>query len=601
MGIALSVLMTLLAFVAIIFIHELGHFAVAKSVGIRVERFAIGMDLWGLRLFKWKRGETEYIIGLFPLGGYVKLAGQEDFGRAEVEHRSDEFGSKSVWQRIRVLAAGPVFNFISAYAFAVLALIFGFELTSSEIGQVVPGSAAWEAGLEEGDRIVAYNGFKVGTFGDLSTEVGLGGHSRPMGLKILRGGELLDKTVYPRADERGFASLGVEQALGLRVSILEGSPAQIAGLRDGDVVFSIEGKELRKWSEVVRIVRKLGDKGITVVQVQVLREGKLMDFKVGLEAAPGHLGHLGILLEGLCQIKAVRDGTAAQKLGLARGQRILALGGREIWQLEGFDWGDDESATLELKVAGDNGSTESRSILYPGSPARFLREVDFAFDYPGLRVQAVDEGSPAAQMGFLPGDEIIWIQVGEGAKLDNPSERAFSSAIYNSPEEPVKIGFRRDGSMLELAGNLGRGKPVFRMGISTSPKLYDYDLAYVLWWPVSMLRTAYKSLTQLVSGQISAKHISGPVGIVSITYKVSQTGVGNLFFLLAFISIHIAFLNLLPIPALDGGHIFLCLIEALRGKALGEEWIYRLQVVGMSLLLSLVLFATWNDLRSFFS
>jgi regulator of sigma E protease len=121
-------------------------------------------------------------------------------------------------------------------------------------------------------------------------------------------------------------------------------------------------------------------------------------------------------------------------------------------------------------------------------------------------------------------------------------------------------------------------------------------LSTTLWWPFHMLRQTYKGLLSFVTGKLSAKNLSGPIGILSITYEVASIGIPYLLYLMALLSINIAFLNILPIPLLDGGHIFFCLIEWIKGSPVSEELMLRFQYVGIALLLAMFSFATWNDL-----
>src|SRR2546422_8430185 len=160
--------MTLLAFAfvlgVLVFVHELGHFLAAKRVGIRVLKFQLGFNP---TVFSFKRGDTEYGIGALPLGGYVKMAGEspEDVERDEhgrVVRRSDEFLSKSKWERFQVLIMGPTMNILLAVVLTALVRYQGVERGAYEdqppaVGAVAEGSPAAGAGVQPGDRIEAVN------------------------------------------------------------------------------------------------------------------------------------------------------------------------------------------------------------------------------------------------------------------------------------------------------------------------------------------------------------------------------------------------------------------------------------------------------------
>ncbi len=159
---------SLLAFVfvlgVLIFVHELGHFLMARRIGVRVLTFSLG---FGPKLFAFRRGDTEYCISAIPLGGYVKMAGENP-----EDNRTgapDEFLSKSKWQRFQVLVMGPVMNLVLALVVMALVLYQGapvpaFDQQPPVIGSFVEGSVAQAAGVRVGDRVVAVDGSDVGTW-----------------------------------------------------------------------------------------------------------------------------------------------------------------------------------------------------------------------------------------------------------------------------------------------------------------------------------------------------------------------------------------------------------------------------------------------------
>jgi len=213
-----GVLLVILGLNAVILVHELGHFLVARWCGVRVEKFYIWFDFWGLKFFKFKWGETEYGLGLFPLGGYVKMLGQEDNPgaiqaeieraklQAETEGLADETGgltppahaqpaifspesylSKSVPQRLAIIVAGVVMNFLFAIVCAAGAYWIGVQERTPAVGNVIPGSPAWEAGLQPGDRITHIDGSVARAFGDVRKRM-IGGN-RTIQLSIERQSE----------------------------------------------------------------------------------------------------------------------------------------------------------------------------------------------------------------------------------------------------------------------------------------------------------------------------------------------------------------------------------------------------------------------------
>lgn len=180
-----------LAFSLLIVGHELGHFTLAKLNGIKVEEFSLGM---GPKIFGFKGKETEYLIKALPIGGYVKMLGEE-------ENINDEraFSSKSPLRRISVIAAGPIMNFILALLlFAIIAMNNGFVLP--KINEVIDNSPAMESGLVSGDNIKSLNGKKVSTWEDFAMGVSLG-KGENIDLQIERNGEIKDIIITPRFNE----------------------------------------------------------------------------------------------------------------------------------------------------------------------------------------------------------------------------------------------------------------------------------------------------------------------------------------------------------------------------------------------------------------
>lgn len=168
----------------LIFVHELGHFLVAKWLGIKVEKFSLG---FGPKLIGWRRGETEYLISAFPLGGYVKLFGEGGFAETEmVEQQYDQtpappvesalspedlarsFAHRPVCQRMAVVLAGPLFNLIFAWLLLIGLYLTGLPIMQATVGELLPGKPAAIAGLRTGDRITAVNGIRVLQWEDFS-------------------------------------------------------------------------------------------------------------------------------------------------------------------------------------------------------------------------------------------------------------------------------------------------------------------------------------------------------------------------------------------------------------------------------------------------
>jgi len=225
-AITFGVILVFLGFNALIFVHEFGHFAVARLCKVRCDKFYLFFDFWGLRFFRFKWGDTEYGLGVFPLGGYVKMLGQEDNPgaiRAEIEKAKlqaeigehippahdvqsvdaqsaifapDSYLSKTVSQRLAIIVAGVAMNAVFAIICAAGAYTVGVTETVPAVGNVIPGSPAWEAGLQTGDRITAIDGKPTKAFGDILKKMVEG--NKGVTLDIDRLGENLTIDIIPR-------------------------------------------------------------------------------------------------------------------------------------------------------------------------------------------------------------------------------------------------------------------------------------------------------------------------------------------------------------------------------------------------------------------
>ncbi len=243
----------LIALAALIFVHELGHFLVARRYGVVVEKFSLG---FGPKLLSYKPGETEYIIAAIPLGGYVKMKG-EDPGE-ELPDLEGSFSAAPVKHRLAIAFAGPLFNVLFAVLIFIVFYMNGTNTLSSTIGEVRDQSPAQAAGIQTGDRIVEVNGEKIRFWDELLKIV----HAAPgqkLEFMVERNKKtLLNFSITPVAEE--ITNLfGKKERVGLigvrplvhNVSIVEeGSPADKAGLKVGDKIISVDGTPIKGWPDM---------------------------------------------------------------------------------------------------------------------------------------------------------------------------------------------------------------------------------------------------------------------------------------------------------------------------------------------------------------
>jgi regulator of sigma E protease len=267
--------------------HELGHFLAARWVGVRVLKFSLG---FGPKLFGRKMGETEYLVSAIPLGGYVKLFGEDETEATTQEDRARSFAHKGLWSKVLIVAAGPGFNFILAYFIFAGWLATGaplfvptFQDLTPDIEAMVPGSPADTAGIRVGDHVSRVNGQDISTRNELFDAVAKS-NGQPLTLEIKRGEQIKTLSVTPTkapgpqasAQEPGYY-LGVEETPPLVTSVVQSSPAAKAGLQAGDHVVNIDGQTIHTWSQMTGIVKESPNHPL---QMEVLREGHRVSLTV---------------------------------------------------------------------------------------------------------------------------------------------------------------------------------------------------------------------------------------------------------------------------------------------------------------------------------
>jgi regulator of sigma E protease len=292
-------LTTLIAFLfvlgVLIFVHELGHFLAARRHGVRVLTFSLG---FGPKILKVKRGDTEYCISAVPLGGYVKMAGENP--EDPRSGQPDEFLSKTKWQRFQILFAGPAMNIILAVV--VTAFVLGMQGVRVPVyadqpallGSVVAGSPAEKAGLKAGDRIIKVAGDTIATWKDLDIAIGIRRPNRDLSVVAIRDGQSITTSVRPVAEGKWETTeIGVlPDANPLIMRIIAGDRAEAAGLKAGDIILAVNGARMATRPQLIDVISQSGDKPLDIT----VRRG---DGEVTVTATPeqrGNRGWLGVEL-----------------------------------------------------------------------------------------------------------------------------------------------------------------------------------------------------------------------------------------------------------------------------------------------------------------
>ena len=288
----------------VVFVHELGHFIAARLMGIAVEAFSIG---WGKPILKKKIGEVEYRLGLFPLGGYCKMKGENEFEEAYKNDRQGVIAEEGSYfaahpfRRAVTCVAGPLFNII--FAILVLSVIWGigFEVTTRSnrivlLSDIVSGSVnpADIAGLKTGDRILEIKGKKIEDYHDIQENIALNPEAA-LPLIVERQGRILELVVRPSLEKStGAGKIGIyDWTDPVIAQVTEGSPAAIAGLQSGDRILTVNGGDFPYTVALISIL----DKNPRELDLEYERNGRIMQGRLPLSYTENGIETLGIMWE----------------------------------------------------------------------------------------------------------------------------------------------------------------------------------------------------------------------------------------------------------------------------------------------------------------
>jgi regulator of sigma E protease len=287
-----------------ILVHEYGHFVVARAFGVRVDVFSIG---FGPRIFGWRRGQTDYRLSILPLGGYVKMAGDNP-----VDERTgapDEFLSKPRWQRACIAAAGPVTNILSAIVLTVGLFAFYGVLEAAYLSQpavvagVLKNSAAAKAGVQAGDKIVAVNGKPVATWENAQQFIRALVPGTSGSIVFERNGEKIVQSFAAPAATESLVGISGYPSLKFTVDVpTPGLPAERAGLEPDDEILSLNGQPVESWygfsekiqaagGQPIDLLVRRGDKQIhlTINAVQMEQSDGTRAWKIGVSPRPASI------------------------------------------------------------------------------------------------------------------------------------------------------------------------------------------------------------------------------------------------------------------------------------------------------------------------
>lgn len=667
----------------VIFVHELGHFVAAKTFGVKCEKFYVGFDVpiqlgpikFPRTLGKFRYGETEYGIGIIPLGGYVKMLGQDDDPRKQeeeakrirVEGETDDedaapefdprsFPAKPVWQRMIIISAGVVMNVITGVLFAAIAFGYGVSYSPAIVGGVMPGGPAWQAGIEPGGKVVS-----VGTFSDDDM------HFREMRIEILTVGldtpdDPLNIDIKYDNGNRNFQlrsqsrpDLKDARMIGLAVpnsttfskenyAFPQTVAEQVLTAKDaGASILAFDGTPINEDSIVpgTPFYHHLYSNPKEAIQLRLRREDG-SEHEVALPAQKAK--SIGLKF-AIGPIIAMVEGGPSEQAGLQIGDVIKRVNGNDSPDAYGMALdlvGATESVILGVQRGGDDGELIDIEITPAVSPQTIpptqsisgeiaINSVGFAYQPLPTVVEITSPTTSATGQSIQPGDtlEKVRLVVDESNKPEWLNDEQYALVFEQLQEgwtfEPITplntlrdtIQLLPEGTELQVIATrppedrvvtatvvVGQSDQfMFERGLGLTPtesvqQASSFSEALTLGFREGyrQFNNVIRFLRMLPRGRIKLRHVGGPLEIVNIAKSEAEKGISPQLMFLTMLSMNLAILNFLPIPALDGGHMMFLIYEFVAGKRANEQLEFRLTVAGLLTLLMLMAVVFANDI-----
>jgi regulator of sigma E protease len=685
-----KILLVVVGFGAVVLVHEFGHFILAKASDIKVEAFSIGFSPVLLGILKTeagfrirvlpgflpvegesdsdgsvvsftiggrgKAGETEYRIGLIPFGGFVKMLGQEDTKEVERSDNPRSYANKSVGPRASVIAAGVVFNVISAIMIFMIVFLVGIELSPAIIGGVTPGSPADKAGLVAGDVVIEIDGkTKDLDFTSIAMAAALSGRDEDVPIKVRHAdGTEEVKVVYAeQLDEEPIRRFGVIQPFSLKIANVSDSNElkEATGLTPGDRIVSVNGRDIEHHWELMEEVQTSLRAEATVLAERRLGkdETELVESKLALELGLG----VALDLENEADLSHIYSMIPRLRVMIALGPKVPAWDKFVKWIKGLFSAGaEPEAQAADWLMAGDiilevadiknptYKDLRDAAEKYVDSelPIRVLRlnengqQIELVVKTVPRRlpetkraiigiVPALDGDHPVVAKAISPagGPERIDIPAGAIIKRIAGVEVASFFDVMGQMSkhqgEQIKIDYQIDGQAKTVTANVSAGENVVtvRREFKHFVPFEDLVQKYKATGPLNAIvmgqrravvfvAQAYLTLRRLAAGLVSPKSFMGPVGIAKLSYDiVDRMPLIYYLYFIGLINTFIAVFNSLPFLPFDGGHIVFLTLEKLKGSPVSEKIQGAVTYVGLVVVGMFALYVTFNDIvRSFF-
>ncbi len=659
----------LIGFGILIFVHELGHFLAAKAVNIKVTQFAIG---FGHSFLAWRKGigfrlgsteeeyekrlkdddaakllgETEYRLNWIPLGGYVKMLGQDDLDPTATCNDPRSFSAKPFLPRTLVISAGVIMNALFAVVFFIAAFMIGVEFSSPVVGFVSPDKPAAASfaegyenqqaymGLKPGDEILKIDGKTIEDFNQVTYTVALGSPDEPMQFTVRRPGEneTLQFNITPVAGKEsdGLLVVGIGPAYSTRIINYYDDKQPFphsfadAGIKPGMIVTQVDGLPIERFDQLDQIITRQKGRPVTVTFSSENKSEPQVDIQ--LAADPLLIQHPNqdvkiVHLLGMVpatSIGMIIKNSPAAEAGLQIGDVL-----RQIGDIPWPAPDDISNFTNEIR----SGDPVELTIIRNGKQQTLTVNTDRKKGKLGIStatqstlVRETLPKSPFSELHLNPGSKIIRINEQIITSLAQ-MQRILQELAVQSPEGfEFNVGYlinlagQQQAESMTISVDAARAKALINAGWTVPPQLHYFEpmqvnlhttnpgkaIALGIRKTYEFMMHTYLTIYRVAEGSVPVDQMRGPVGIFGIGTLVAQKGIGYLMFFLGLISINLAVINFLPIPILDGGLMVFLIVEKIKGSPASAGVQTAASLIGLAVLGGLILFLTYNDIVDLF-